>query len=54
MPGVESHVDLLVERERGEMTIATAYIVNRCRQWEILKIGTFDCAQKGAEVRKIT
>lgn len=52
MPGVESHVNVMVEGQRGEIAIAAAHIQSWGGQVKFLIIGTFDGAQKGAEVGK--
>ena len=33
MPGVESHINFLIESQRGEMTVAAAHIIDRARAW---------------------
>ncbi len=54
MPGVESHVNFLVEGQRSEMTVAASHIIDGRGQGQVLIIRTLHRAQECAEVGQVT
>src|SRR5690349_3680129 len=54
VPGIESHINFLIEGQRSKMSIAAAHIIDWRRQGQILIIGTLDRAQKAAKIGKVS